>query len=92
MPPDRSPRGGHAPAPAIVAGSLALAAFLTPLWAPEPDRASGLLLLGGFAIELVHAFRRRTPGEQQNAWASAGLTLLVALVLLNTVMAGRDRR
>jgi 3',5'-cyclic AMP phosphodiesterase CpdA len=63
---------------------LALAAFLTPLWAPEPDRASGFLLLGGVVAELVHSFRRKTLGDQRSAWAGAGFSLLLALVLLNT--------
>lgn len=63
---------------------LAGAAFLSPLWSPEPDRASGLLLLGGVGAELVYSFRCRTSAAQQSAWASAGFSLLLALVLLNT--------
>ena len=61
-----------------------VAAFVTPLWAAEPDRASGLLLLLGVGAELVYSFRRKTSAAQRSAWASAGLTLLLALVLLNT--------
>jgi hypothetical protein len=72
------------PAPAIFSGALATAAFLTPLWAAEPDRMSGLLLLGGVGAELIHSFRLRTSADQRAAWASAALTLLLALVLLNT--------
>jgi 3',5'-cyclic AMP phosphodiesterase CpdA len=72
------------PAPAVFSGALATAAFLTPLWAAEPDRMSGLLLLGGVGAELIHSFRLRTSADQRAAWASAALTLLLALVLLNT--------
>src|SRR5688572_22563217 len=72
------------PALATFTALLAVAAFLSPLWAAEPDRASGLMLLGGVGAELVHSFRRRTFASQRSAWASAGFTLLLALVLLNT--------
>ena len=72
------------PALATFTALLAVAALLTPLWAAEPDRASGLLLLGGVGAELAHSFRRRTSAAQRSAWASAGVTLLLALVLLNT--------
>jgi 3',5'-cyclic AMP phosphodiesterase CpdA len=80
LPPAREPR----PALATFTGLLAVAALLTPLWAPEPDRASGLLLLGGVGAELTNSFRARTPAAVQSGWASAGYTLLLALVLLNT--------
>src|SRR5262245_40954545 len=75
----------HAP-PALAAftGLLAGAAILTPLWALEPDRASGFLLLGGVAAEVVYSFRCRTSEAQRSAWAGAGFTLLLSLVLLNT--------
>jgi 3',5'-cyclic AMP phosphodiesterase CpdA len=69
---------------AAFTGLLAVAALLSPLWSAEPDRASGLLLLGGFGVELAFSFRCRTPAAQQRAWAGAGITLLLALVLLNT--------
>src|SRR5262245_22536331 len=72
------------PALAGFTALLAGAALLTPLWAPEPDRASGFLLIGGVAAELVYSFRCRTSEAQRSAWASAGFTLLLALVLLNT--------
>ncbi len=72
------------PALAFFSGALATAAFLTPLWAAEPDRMSGFLLLGGVGAELIHSFRLRTSADQRAAWASAALTLLLALVLLNT--------
>ena len=62
-------------------GLLAAIAFVTPIWAPEPDRASGLLLLAGVAVEVVHSFRRKVAADQHAAWASAGFTLLLALVL-----------
>ncbi len=83
---DRLPpaQGEQRPALATFTGLLAVAALLTPLWWPEPDRASGLLLLGGVGAELVDSFRSRTSAAQQRAWGSAGLTLLLALVLLNT--------
>ncbi len=71
------------PALATVTALLSGAALLTPLWAPEPERASGLLLLGGMTAELVTCFRRKTSEAQRNALASAGFTLLLALVLLN---------
>jgi len=74
----------RASAPASLTALLALIALTTPVWAAEPDRASGLLLLGGVATELVHSFRRKAAADQRAAWASAGLTLLLALVLLNT--------
>ena len=69
---------------ATFTGLLALIAFATPVWAPEPDRAAGLILLAGVAVELVHSFRRKAAADQQSVWASAGFTLLLALVLLNT--------
>jgi hypothetical protein len=72
------------PALGVFTALLAAAAFLAPLWAPEPDRAAGLLLLGGVGAELVQSFRRRTAAAQQSGWASAGYTLLLALVLLGT--------
>ena len=62
----------------------AVGALLSPLWAAEPDRASGLLLLIGVAAEFVQSFRRKTAAAQRADWASAGFTLLLALVLLNT--------
>ena len=74
----------RASGPATLTGLLAIIALTTPVWAAEPDRASGLLLLGGVAVELVHSFRRKAAADQHAAWASAGFTLLLALVLLNT--------
>jgi len=74
----------RASAPASLTALLALIALTTPIWAAEPDRASGLLLLAGVAVELVHSFRRKAAADQRAAWASAGFTLLLALVLLNT--------
>jgi Calcineurin-like phosphoesterase len=68
---------------AIFAGLLAAAAFLVPLWAPEPARTAGLLLLGGLVAELIQSFRHRTAASQRTAWVSAAYTLLLALVLLN---------
>src|SRR3954470_341964 len=79
-----SSRLSRAPALALFTGALAAAASLTPIWAAEPDRASGLLLLLGVGAELVHSFRRKAASAQHSAWASAGFTLLLALVLLNT--------
>jgi 3',5'-cyclic AMP phosphodiesterase CpdA len=72
------------PALAAFTALLALVALLTPIWAPEPDRESGLLLLGGVAAELLYSFRCKTADAQRSARASAGFTLLLALVLLNT--------
>lgn len=72
------------PALATFVAMLGLAALLTPLWSAEPDRMSGFLLLGGVAAELVYSFRCRTSAAQRAAWAGAGITLLLALVLLNT--------
>ncbi|MGH9867199.1 MAG: metallophosphoesterase family protein [Candidatus Polarisedimenticolia bacterium] len=69
---------------AIFTGVSAVAALLVPLWAPEPDRAAGLLLVGGVGAELVQSFRRKTAAAQQSAWASAGYTLLLALVLFSS--------
>jgi 3',5'-cyclic AMP phosphodiesterase CpdA len=82
----RFPRLGRERRPALATFTalLGLAALLSPLWAAEPDRAAGFLLLGGVGAELVSSFRRRTFASQRSAWASAGLTLLLALVLLNT--------
>jgi len=74
----------RASAPASLTALLALIALTAPVWAAEPDRASGLLLLAGVAVELVHSFRRKAAADQRAAWASAGFTLLLALVLLNT--------
>src|SRR5215213_2438715 len=81
---DRLQSREQRPALAVFTGLLAVAALLTPLWAPEPDRASGLLLLGGVGAELMHSFRSRTSGAVHSGWWSAGYTLLLALVLLNT--------
>jgi hypothetical protein len=72
------------PALATFATLLAAAALLTPVWSAEPDRMSGLLLLAGVAAELTYSFRCRTASAQRNARASAGFTLLLALILLNT--------
>jgi 3',5'-cyclic AMP phosphodiesterase CpdA len=72
------------PALAVFTLALAAAAFLTPLWAPVPDRAAGLLLLLGVGAELLQSLRRKTAASQQSAWASAGYTLLLAVVLLST--------
>ncbi len=57
--------------------------MFAPLWAAEPDRAAGLLLLGGVAAELVQGVRRETSAAQRGAWASAGYTLILALVVFN---------
>ena len=72
------------PALAVFTGLLAAAAFMAPLWAAEPDRASGLLLLCGVGAELVSSFRRKTFAAQLSAWGGAGITLLLAIVLLST--------
>jgi 3',5'-cyclic AMP phosphodiesterase CpdA len=69
---------------ATFTGILAAAAFITPLWAAEPDRASGLLLLLGVVAELVSSFRRKTFAAQLSALGSAGLTLLLAVVVLSS--------
>ena len=81
-----APSTGHERRPALASfiGLLAAAALVTPLWAGEPDRASGLLLLAGVIAELVYSFRSKTAAAQHSAWWSAGVTLLLALVLLNT--------
>ena len=78
------PRARRAPALAVFTVVLAAAAFLTPLWAAEPDRAAALLLIGGVGAELLQSFRRRAAAAQHSAWASAGYTLLLAIVLLST--------
>jgi 3',5'-cyclic AMP phosphodiesterase CpdA len=64
-------------------GLLAVAALVAPVWSSEPNRTAGVLLLLGVVAEMIGSFRTRSPGAQQSAWASAGLTLLLALVLLN---------
>ena len=74
-------RARRAPALAVFTVVLAAAAFLTPLWAAEPDRAAGLLLIAGVGAELLQSFRRRAAAAQHSAWASAGYTLL-AIVLI----------
>ena len=76
---------GRWPALAILTGAFAAAAFLAPLWAPEPHRACGLLLFGGAITELVQGFRRRTREGQRAAWQSGGLTLLLGLLIFNMV-------
>ena len=75
--------GSSTPALAIFTGLSAVAAVLTPLWAAEPDRVAGLLLVGGVVAEFVHSFRRRT-GPRSARMGERGFTLLLALVLLNT--------
>jgi 3',5'-cyclic AMP phosphodiesterase CpdA len=77
-------RGNQRPALATFTAMLAVAAFFSPLWAAEPDRASGLMLIAAVAAELVYSFRLKTFSVQRSAWASAGLTLLLAIVLLST--------
>ena len=77
-------RGRQRPALATFTAVLALTSFVSPLWAAEPDRASGLMLLAAVAAELVYSFRLRTFSVQRSAWASAGFTLLLAVVLLST--------
>jgi hypothetical protein len=79
-----APPARRVPALAVFTMLVAGAAFLTPLWAAEPDRASGLLLMCGVGAELLQSFRRRTAAAQRSAWASAGYTLLLAIVLLST--------
>ncbi len=74
---------GRWPALAVFVGVLAAAAWLTPIWAPEPSRAGGLLLFGGAAAELIQGFRRRTPEGQRGAWFGAGLTLLLGALIFN---------
>jgi len=71
------------PGLAIFTALAAVAACLTPLWAPEPARTAGGLLLVGAATELVQGFRRRTAAAQRSAWAGAAITLLLALLILN---------
>jgi 3',5'-cyclic AMP phosphodiesterase CpdA len=78
----RSAAGDRRPALAAFTGFAAIAALLTPFYA-EPDRAAGLLLVCGVGAELVQSFRRKTAAAQQAAWASAGHTLLLALVIFN---------
>jgi 3',5'-cyclic AMP phosphodiesterase CpdA len=79
-----NPGVNRRPALAVFTLLLAVAAFLTPFWAPVPDRAAGLLLLLGVGAELLQSFRRKAATAQQSAWASAGYTLLLAVVLLST--------
>jgi 3',5'-cyclic AMP phosphodiesterase CpdA len=79
-----STRGERRSAAATFTALLAPAALLAPLWSAEPDRASGLLLFVGVVAEVVQSFRSRTAAAQHSAWWSAGVTLLLALVLLNT--------
>jgi 3',5'-cyclic AMP phosphodiesterase CpdA len=78
------PRSERRPALATFTGLLAVAAILSPLWAGEPDRAAGFLLIGGVVAELIYSFRVRTSAAQRSVWASASVTLLLALILLNT--------
>ena len=82
--PETARRAVRAPALAVFTAGLGAAAFLSPLVAAEPDRAAGLLLLAGVGVELLHSFRRTAAAAQHSAWASAGFTLLLAIVLLNT--------
>src|SRR5262245_13121033 len=77
-------RPDRMPALAGFMALIAAAALSPPLWAPEPDRASGFLLLAGVAAEVLYSFRCKTSEAQRSAWASAGFTLVLALVLLNT--------
>jgi calcineurin-like phosphoesterase family protein len=62
---------------------LAAAAFVTPLWAGEPPRAAGFLLVGGLVAELVQSFRYTTAASQRTAWMSAAYTLLLVVILLS---------
>ena len=56
----RAPAGRSARALAIFTALLAVAALLTPIWAAEPARVAGMLLLGGAAAEITQGLRRRT--------------------------------
>ena len=67
----------------IVVLLLAGVAVLSPVWAAEPAHASGACLLAGAAFELIQGFRRRTAAGQRDAWASAGYTALLGLLLLS---------
>ncbi len=68
---------------AVLTAVAAAAAFFTPLWATEPARAAGVLLVSGAVVELLQGFRRRTPAAQRSAWTSGALTLMLALLILN---------
>src|SRR6185295_14807942 len=77
------PAGERTRALAAFTALLAVAALLTPIWAAEPARMAGLLLLGGAAAEITQGFRRRTAVAQRSAWVGGACTLLLALLLLN---------
>src|SRR4051812_28533094 len=62
---------------------LAAAAFSSPLWAAEPERASGLLLLIGALSAACEAVGRETLTAQGSALSGAAITLVLALLLLN---------
>ena len=71
------------PALAVFTFLFAAAALTTPLWAAEPDRAAGLLLLGGVGTELVQSFRHKSAASRHTGRVSAAYSLLLALILLN---------
>jgi uncharacterized membrane protein HdeD (DUF308 family) len=68
---------------AITAG-LALLALITPLVGAEaPAARVGWLLVCAAAIEMLHGLRRATVQARRQAAASALVSLLIALPLIN---------
>ena len=79
------------PALATFTGLLAVAALLTPLWWPEPDRASGLLLLGGVGAELVAQLPVADVRRAAKRMGERGLHAAARAGAAEHLLAGRHR-
>ena len=68
---------------ALLVAAAGVLALLTPFHSSDPPTAVGGLLLVTAAIEAAHGFRRATAASQRAAWTGAGITLAMAVVLIN---------
>jgi hypothetical protein len=71
--PDHRARAPGCHALAVSTTLMAGAAFLTPLWAAEPDRPSCLLLI--CAVELRGFFERRGVAAEMAKWSPGRVTV-----------------
>jgi len=76
---------------ALVLFLLAALALLAPLVGEQPvaGRVGSLLVFAGI-LEGLHGFRRSDPAAQRAAWQSAGISVLIGVLLINATwfMAG----
>ena len=69
---------------ALVLFLLAALALLAPLVGEQPvaGRVGSLLVFAGI-LEGLHGFRRSDPAAQRAAWQSAGISVLIGVLLIN---------